>query len=138
MILRLFGAKVRRNVRIYNSAKVYFPPNLELGENVVVGPFVDLYCVDKIILGDNSMVSQYSFLCTASHDAMKPDLPLVTAPIVLQSHTWVCADAFVAMGVTIGTGAVVGARASVFSDVESWTIVGGNPARKLKDRQIVG
>lgn len=38
------------------------------------------------------------------------------------------------MGVTIGEGAVVGARAVVFKDVEPWTVVGGNPAKKIKDR----
>lgn len=42
------------------------------------------------------------------------------------------------MGVTIGQGAVVGATASVYKDVESWTVVGGNPAKFIKKREIKG
>ena len=41
------------------------------------------------------------------------------------------------MGVTIGQGAVVGATASVYKNVESWTVVGGNPARVIKKRVII-
>ena len=40
------------------------------------------------------------------------------------------------MGVTIGQGAVVGATASVYKDVEPWTIVGGNPAKFIKKREV--
>ena len=57
-------------------------------------------------------------------------------PIVIEAQAWVAADAFVGMGVTIGEGAVVGARAAVFKDVEPWTVVGGNPAKFIKNRVI--
>ena len=40
------------------------------------------------------------------------------------------------MGVTISQGAVVGATASVYKDVEPWTVVGGNPAKFIKNREI--
>jgi putative colanic acid biosynthesis acetyltransferase WcaF len=57
-------------------------------------------------------------------------------PIVVADKAWVAADAFIGMGVTIGEGAVVGARAAVFKDVEPWTVVGGNPAQFIKKRVI--
>jgi putative colanic acid biosynthesis acetyltransferase WcaF len=63
-------------------------------------------------------------------------MPQTFAPIVVEDQVWIAADAFIAPGVTIGQGAVVGARASVFNDVESWTVVGGNPARFIKKREI--
>ena len=50
--------------------------------------------------------------------------------------SWVAAWAFVGMGVTIGEGAVVGACAVVFKNVEPWTVVGGNPAKFIKKRVI--
>jgi len=59
-------------------------------------------------------------------------MPLVTAPIAVGERAWVAADVFIGPGVTIGQGAVVGARASVFRNVEPWTVVGGNPARIIK------
>jgi putative colanic acid biosynthesis acetyltransferase WcaF len=49
---------------------------------------------------------------------------------------WICADAFIGPAVVIHEGAVVGARSAVFQDVEPWSVVGGNPARKLKSRTL--
>lgn len=46
------------------------------------------------------------------------------------------AEAFIGPGVTIGEGAVVGARGCVFKDVDPWTVVGGNPAKFIKKRII--
>jgi putative colanic acid biosynthesis acetyltransferase WcaF len=102
----------------------------------VMGPNVICYNVDTITLMSGSIVSQYAYLCTASHDHESADFHLITAPIVIETGAWVAADAFVAMGVRIGEGAVVGARAAVFHDVERYTIVGGNPACVLKRRGI--
>jgi len=56
---------------------------------------VDCYCVDKITIGAHSTVSQYSFLCTASHDYTDPKMPLTTAPIVIGERVWIAADVFV-------------------------------------------
>ena len=89
-----------------------------------------------IIIGANSTVSQEAFLCTASHDITDPLNHLTTAPIVIEDQAWIGARAFVGMRVTIGQGAVVGATASVYKDVEPWTIVGGNHAKVLKKREL--
>ncbi len=133
-LLRLFGAKIGRGVRVYPSALVWAPWHLEMGDFSCLGPQVDCYCVAPIRIEAHAVVSQYSHLCSASHDYELPDFPLVTKPIVIGEGAWVATDAFIGMGVTIGKGAVVGARASVFKDVEAWTVVGGNPARFIKNR----
>jgi putative colanic acid biosynthesis acetyltransferase WcaF len=132
----LFGAKIAKGVRVYSSAKIFYPPNLTMENFSSLGPDVDCYCVDKIVIGQNAIVSQYSFLCTGSHDYQKTNLPLITAPIKIESRAWVAADSYIAPGVTIGKGAVVGARSSVYNDVPAWVVVAGNPAKKLKDRII--
>ena len=87
-----------------------------------------------VVIADNVVVSQGSQLCTASHDISKSTNPPVTAPIIIEHSVWVASGCFIGMGVTIGEGAVVGARACVFGDVEPWTVVGGNPARYIKKR----
>lgn len=133
-LLRLFGATVGPGAHPYPSAKIWAPWNLTMGPRSCLGPDVDCYCVDQIILGANATVSQYSFLCTASHDYRHSHMPLVTAPIVIEDHAWVAADVFVGPGVTIGEGAVVGARASVFRDVAPWTVVAGNPVKVINKR----
>lgn len=136
MIVRLFGAKLGRNIRLYPSVKIWAPWNLIMGDDSCLGPDVDCYCVDKITLGAHSTVSQYSFLCTASHDYTDVSMPLITAPIIIGEHAWVTADVFIAPGVTVGDGAVVIARSSVFTDVEPWTVIAGNPAQPVKPRVL--
>jgi len=135
-LLRLFGAKVDNSANVYSSAKIYYPSNLIMGKNACLASDVVCYNVAPIIIGDNTTVSQGAFLCTASHDITDSLNVLITAPIIIGDQSWVAADAFVAMGVTIGEGAVVGARACVYKDVAPWTVVGGNPAKLLKKREL--
>ena len=105
-------------------------------ENSCLESDVDCYNVDKVIIGANTTVSQGAYLCTASQDVTNPLNPLITAPIIMEDQAWVGARAYIGMGVTIGQGSVVGATASVYKDVEPWTIVGGNPAKFLKKREL--
>ena len=135
-LLRLFGAQIAPTAVVYSSAKVYYPANLIMEAYSCLASDVDCYNVAPITIGANSTVSQGAYLCTASHDITNPLNPLITAPIVIKDQAWVAAGAFVGMGVTIGQGAVVGARAAVFKSVKPWTVVGGNPAKFIKERII--
>jgi len=134
LLLRVFGARLGRAVHPYPSARIWAPWNLEMGDHSCLSEQVDCYCVDKIRIGAHTTISQYSFLCTASHDYRDPTMPLVTAPIAIGEHAWVTADVFVAPGVSIGDGAVITARSSVFADVEPWVVAAGNPATMVKQR----
>lgn len=134
-LLRLFGCKIGRGAHPYPSAKIWAPWNLEMGSHSCLGDHTDCYCVDKITIGSHSTVSQYSLLCTASHDYTDPSMPLITAPIVIGEGAWIAADVFIGPGVAIGDGAVIGARSSVFRNVEPWTVVAGNPTRVIKKRE---
>lgn len=136
ILLKVFGAKMGKNSNVYSTAKIYYPANLIMGDNTCLASDVDCYNVAPIIIEDNVTVSQGAYLCTASHDISDPNHTLVTAPIVVKSQAWVAAEAFVGMGVTIGEGSVVGARAVVVKDVEPWTVVAGNPAKEIKKRVI--
>ena len=62
--------------------------------------------------------------------------PLLKPPIHIVDQVWVCTDAFVGPGITVGEGAIVGARAVALKDVAAWSIVVGNPARPVKKRVI--
>ena len=133
-LLRLFGAKIDSTAVVYSSAKVYYPPNLIMERYACLASDVNCYNVAPIRIGANTTVSQGANLCTASHDITNSLNPLITAPIIIEDQAWIAADVFVCMGVTIGQGAVVGARAAVFKDVDPWTVVGGNPAKFIKKR----
>lgn len=137
-LLRLFGAKLGKGVHPYPTANIWAPWNLEMGDHSCLSEWVDCYSVDKVRIGPRSTISQYSFLCTASHDHSQASMPLVTSPITIGERVWVTADVFVGPGVTIGDGAVVNARSTVTRDLPAWMIASGNPAVPVRPRVLGG
>ena len=137
IVLRAFGAKVHSTCTIYSSAKIMMPWNLVMHDYSCIANNVIIENASIVSLGSHSIVSQYSYLCTASHDIRSIGFKHVSHPITIQSMAWVCASCFVGSGVCIGTGAVVGASSSIFKNVEPWSIVGGNPAKQLGIRKVL-
>lgn len=133
-LLRAFGAKIGSNVLIRSSVKVTYPWKLEIGDFSWVGDDVVLYNLGEIKIGQNSVVSQRSYLCTGSHDYQSSSFDIYEEPIVIQDEAWVATDVFISPGVTIGKGAVIGARSSVFEDMPPEMICLGNPAKAVKNR----
>ncbi|QOV91088.1 glycosyltransferase [Humisphaera borealis] len=136
MMLRCFGAKVGRNVRVRPTVRVEIPWHLELADDVSVGDFAILYSLGRIRIGRGTTISQYAHLCAGTHDYTKPQFPLICPPITIGQDVWVAADSFIGPNVTVGDHAIVGARATVVRDVPAAQIFGGNPARFLKHRQM--
>jgi putative colanic acid biosynthesis acetyltransferase WcaF len=105
-----------------------------MGTESSLGPNVICYSMDKIILGERAIVSQGSHLCTGTHDHANPGFKLVTRPIVIGSHAWICAEVFVHPGINVGEGAIAGARSVVTRDLPPWMICAGNPCKPIKPR----
>ena len=128
LVLSGFGARIGVGAHPYPRTKIWAPWNLTMEAHSCLADHVDCYCVAPITIGAHATVSQYSYLCAASHDHRDPSMPLIVAPIVIGSNAWVAADVFVGPGVMVGEGAVVGARSTVIHDVAPWTVVAGSPA----------
>jgi putative colanic acid biosynthesis acetyltransferase WcaF len=109
---------------------------LIVGDHACLSEDVTCYCVAEIVIGPHVVVSQGSYLCTASHDVSSSVMELTFAPIHIGAQAWVAAQAFVGPGVRIGEGAVVGARAVVTKDLAPWAIAVGNPARVVGQRVL--
>jgi len=135
-LLRAFGAQITAPAYPYPTTRIWAPWNLTLGKGSCLAGEVDCYNVAPVTLEDHSLVSQKSFLCTASHDFNDAYFPLTGAPITVGEGAWVAAEAFVGPGVEIGAGAVVLARGVVVREVPKDAIVGGNPARPVSTRSI--
>jgi len=127
-LLRCFGANIQEGAHPYPKARIWAPWNLTMQSHSCLADDVDCYCVAAISVGAHATVSQYSYLCSASHDYRDRAMPLVVAPIVIEAEAWIAADVFVGPGVRIGEGAVVGARSTVMHDVEPWSVVAGPTA----------
>ncbi len=137
-LLQRFGAELAASSRLRASTRVVHPWLLRMGEHSFLGDRVRVYNLGPVVLGDHSVVSQDVTLCAGTHDYTQPHLPLQRPPITIGSGVWVCAEAFVGPGVTIGDNAVVGARAVVTKDVPPGVVVAGNPARVVKERPMRG
>lgn len=136
LVLRLFGARLGANCRVHASARIWLPAQLELGDNVLIGPGAILYNQGRIAIGSGSVISQRAHLCASSHDTSDPHFQLVLRPIAIGAGCWVAAEAFVGPGVAMGDGAVLAARGALFADAEAMTIYRGNPATAYKPRII--
>lgn len=135
-LLKLFGAKLGENSDVRGSAKVWYPPHLHLHDRALLAERVTCYNMAPITLERAALVSQGAHLCAGSHDISSAEFQLVASPITIGAGAWVAAEAFVGPGVTIGEGAVLGARAVAFRSIEPWSVYGGNPAKRIKDRVL--
>ena len=125
-LLKCFGADIDWGADVYASVKVWAPWNLTMKKGSCLGPGVICYNQAMVVLEENACVSQMATLCTAGHDVKEgnnAETGLLVAEIVLQRDAWVGMQAFVGMGVTVGEKSIVGARANVFRDVPSHSVV---------------
>lgn len=134
-LLKCFGAQLKDNCTVYASAYIPSPRNLKMGRHSTLGPEVKLH-FGKTNIGNKVTVSQRTYLCSATHETGSVNIPFIAGEIIIKDFAWIAAETFIMTNITIGEGAIVGARAAVFKDVADWTIVGGNPAKFLKKRKI--
>lgn len=134
-LLRLFGARIGREVHVYPSVLITIPWNLSIGDQSAVGDRAILYALGPITLAERVTVSQGAHLCAGTHDYRDPAMALLKPPIVIERDAWICADAFIGPDVRVGALAIVGARCVAMKDVAPGVIVAGNPARVIGQRR---
>jgi len=134
-LLRRFGASIGKGAIIRPTVKTQFPWKVTIGDHVWIGDDVCLYSLGEISIGDHSVVSQKSYICTGSHRASDPRFAIYTEAVEIGEQCWIATDVFVGPGVKIGSGTIVGARSSVHRDLPEGKICIGNPARVIRDRK---
>jgi len=135
-LLRAFGARMHATANVRRSVTIECPWNLSIGAESSVGDRAVLYCLGPVSIGARVTVSQGAHLCAGTHDSEDPAFTLHTRPIIVGARAWVAAEAFVGPGVTVGEGAVLGARGCAFADLAPWTVYRGNPAAAIRARTI--
>lgn len=136
-LLRLFGSQIIGNVNVYPSAKIWDPQNLTMYNGSCIDNGVLIYNVAMVSIGERSIISRDAKLCTATHDYNKDSFDLKTKPIIIMNDAWICMDAFVAPGVTVGSFGVALARSVILSDISNYEVFLGNPAKCVRMRKDI-
>ena len=130
-ILRLFGAKVGTGVSIRRGVIVHFPWNLEIGDDCWIGEDVWFISHEKITIGSNVCISQRSIICSGGHDYRSASLEYAHKPVVIKDGAWVCLDAKLLPGVTIGECSVVSAGEIVRKSLPDYSMLVGGQVRQI-------
>jgi acetyltransferase-like isoleucine patch superfamily enzyme len=127
------------NLYMHSGVIFYFPYNVTIGNNVYFNRNVFITARDNVTIGNDVLIGPNVVINTGNHTFTERNVPIVkqghtSERIVIEDDVWIAANAVILKGVTIGKGAVVAAGAVVNRDVPPYTVVGGVPAKKIKDR----
>jgi carbonic anhydrase/acetyltransferase-like protein (isoleucine patch superfamily) len=118
-----------------------FYPELSIGHNSSIRDDGHITCCNKILIGNGVRIGPKVLITDNSHGASTRELlelnpierPLFSkGPVIIEDNVWIGEKASIMPNVKIGKGAIIGANSVVTKDVSSYSIVGGNPARVLK------
>lgn len=137
MVLRMFGAKIGKGVVIKPSVNIKYPWNLTIGNQVWIGENVWIDNLGKISIGDNCCLSQGAFLLCGNHNYKKSTFDLVVKDITLEEGVWIGAKSVVCPGVVCHSHSVLSVGSVAASDLEAYGIYQGNPAQKIRSREIL-
>lgn len=135
-LLKLFGAQIEWDCSISGGAEIVDPWNLTIGHLSSIDKDCCIRCRDKITIGKKTCISRGVYMLTGSHNVMSSNFEMVTSPITVGDNVWIATKSMIGKGVIIGDGAVIASYSNVIKSVDSWCIMGGNPAKFIKRRVI--
>ena len=131
---KLIGSEVSDDFRVFPPFFTDFGKNIHLGKNVFINSGCKFQDQGGIYIGDNVLIGHNVVLATLNHEENpKKRGNLIPSPIKIGNDVWIGSNVTVVSGVTIGDGAIVAAGAVVTRDVAENTVVGGVPARYIRD-----
>ncbi len=136
----LAGIKIGFGSTIHTGARFYFPSNISIGKDTLIGEGAVLDGRDKLIIGNHVDIASEVMIYNAYHDLKHAHFNAIMKPVTIEDYVFIGPRAIILPGVTIGKGAVVGAGAVVTKDVPALTMVGGVPAAKIgmRDEKSLG
>lgn len=136
MLLRLFGARVGKGVVIKPSVNIKYPWFLEIGDHTWIGENVWIDNLAKVKIGSNCCLSQGSMLLCGNHNYKKSSFDLIVKPIILEDGSWVGARSTVCPGVRLRTHSILTVDSVATETLEAYSLYKGNPAVKIRERNI--
>jgi len=131
LILKLFGASVGRRVLIRRGVRVHFPWNLAIGDDCWIGEETWFINHEPILIGSDVCISQRSVICSGGHDYRSASLEYAHKSIEIMDGAWICLDAKVLPGVTIGECSVVSAGEVARKSLPDYSMLIGGQVRPI-------
>lgn len=135
-LLRLFGAKVGKNVLIKPYVNIKYPWKLIIGDHVWIGESVWIDNLDVVTIGHHVCISQGALLLCGNHNYKSTSFDLKTSPITLENGVWIGAKSIVGPGVVCHSHSVLSVMSFANQNLEAYSIYKGNPAQFIKQRII--
>lgn len=140
LYLRIQGAKIGKHVVFYPGVKINPAFNIELGDHVDLAWGVLITTGGNVKIGSRTLVGYNTQIFSANHIIPTQRGRIfgsghILKPVEIGQDVWIGAGSIILPGVTIGEGAVVAGGSVVTKDVLPFTIVGGNPAKLIKERK---
>jgi putative colanic acid biosynthesis acetyltransferase WcaF len=135
-LLRLFGAKIGKNVTIKPCVNIKYPWLLSIGDYTWVGENVWIDNLVMVSIGSHVCLSQGALLLTGNHNYKKTSFDLLTKGIILEDGVWIGARAIVNPGITAANQSILTSGSVATKNLESYSVYQGNPALKTRDRSI--
>lgn len=134
ILCRLTGKDVDKSVSVQPPFNTDFGKNISFGKRIFINAGCKFQDHGGIIIGDDVLIGHNCVLATLNHD-LRPEhrADMIPSPIRIGNKVWIGANATILGGVTIGDGAIIAAGAVVTKDVAPNTIVGGVPAKYIKN-----
>lgn len=128
------------NISVWMPLCIGGAEQVEIGSNVGIAPFVQMWGGGGIKIGNHVMIGSHSAITSETHDYTAENMfkTHLQKRIVIEDDVWIGSHSIIMPGVTIHRGAVIGAGAVVTKDVEPNAIVAGVPARVMKYRELKG
>ena len=134
---RLSGKPVDPSFRIFPPFYTDFGKNIHVGKNVFINACCHFQDQGGITLGDDCLIGHNVVFATLNHFIEPTErASMHPAPIVLGKKVWVGSNSTILQGVTIGDNSIIAAGSVVTKDVPANTIVGGVPARILRNLDV--
>ena len=134
---QIIGRKVDESVTLLPPFYVDFGKNIRIGKRCWIQQGCTFFDRGGITIGNDVFSAPKVNLITINHDS-DPENRSATygRPIVIEDKVWIGINSTILPGVTVGYGSIVGANSVVTHDVSPYTVVGGNPAKFIKEIRL--